>query len=60
LKVERESAEEMLGALLGGGVELEALKKLILAKSEGTPFFMEEIIQGLFERGFSGATVRSR
>jgi predicted ATPase len=51
LKVERESAEEMLGALLGGGVELEALKKLILAKSEGAPFFMEEIIQGLFERG---------
>jgi hypothetical protein len=37
--------------LLGGGVELEALKKLILAKSEGTPSFMEEIIQGLFERG---------
>jgi class 3 adenylate cyclase/predicted ATPase len=49
--LEKESAEEMLTAMLGEAPELKAVSMLILAKSEGTPFFMEEIVQGLFERG---------
>src|SRR5258705_5944922 len=30
---------------------LHALKRLILEKTQGTPFFMEEIVQDLFEQG---------
>ncbi len=30
---------------------LQALKQLILDKTQGTPFFMEEIVQELFEQG---------
>src|SRR5262249_54483102 len=38
-------AEEFLTALLGSDTHLEALKRLILEKTEGTPFFMEEVVQ---------------
>jgi tetratricopeptide (TPR) repeat protein len=31
--------------------DLHALKRLILEKTEGTPFFMEEVVQELFEQG---------
>jgi tetratricopeptide (TPR) repeat protein len=41
----------MLGALLGGESELEPLRRLIAERSEGNPFFIEEIIQALFEQG---------
>jgi class 3 adenylate cyclase/tetratricopeptide (TPR) repeat protein len=47
----KESAEEMLAALLGDGKDLLALKRLIVERTEGTPFFMEEIVQALFEDG---------
>jgi predicted ATPase len=47
----RESADEMLAALLGSSEELAALKRLIVDKTQGNPFFMEEIVQGLFEQG---------
>jgi class 3 adenylate cyclase/predicted ATPase len=50
--LENESAEELLSAILGDEAELEALKRLILDKSEGTPFFIEEVVQGLFDRGW--------
>ena len=33
------------------GAPLHALKQLILDKTEGTPFFMEEIVQELVEQG---------
>jgi hypothetical protein len=33
---------------------LQALKQLILAKTEGTPFFMEEVVQTLAEEGAVG------
>jgi tetratricopeptide (TPR) repeat protein len=33
------------------GAPLYALKQLILNKTQGTPFFMEEIVQELFEQG---------
>jgi predicted ATPase len=47
----QESADEMLSALLGDGKDLDALKRLIIERTEGTPFFMEEIVQALFEDG---------
>jgi predicted ATPase len=47
----QESAEEMLVALLGEGDQLAALKRLIIEKTEGTPFFMEETVQVLFDQG---------
>jgi predicted ATPase len=47
----KESAEEMLSALLGDGKDLIPLKRLIIDCTEGTPFFMEEIVQSLFEDG---------
>jgi class 3 adenylate cyclase/tetratricopeptide (TPR) repeat protein len=47
----RESAEEMLAALLGDGNELIELKQLIIEKTEGTPFFMEETVQVLLDEG---------
>jgi predicted ATPase len=47
----KESAEEMLAALLGDGKDLILLKRLIIERTEGTPFFMEEMVQVLFEDG---------
>ncbi|MBV8772677.1 MAG: AAA family ATPase [Deltaproteobacteria bacterium] len=47
----RESAAEMLSALLGDERELEALKQLIAEKTEGNPFFAEEMVQAFFEQG---------
>ena len=47
----KESADEMLTALLGDGKDLIPLKRLIIERTEGTPFFMEEIVQALFEEG---------
>ena len=46
-----ESGEEMLQALLDDSHELAPLKRLIIEKTEGNPFFMEEIVQALFEQG---------
>ena len=47
----KESADEMLTALLGDGKDLVPLKRLIIERTEGTPFFMEEMVQALFEDG---------
>jgi predicted ATPase len=47
----KESADEMLTALLGDGKDLLPLKRLIIKRTEGTPFFMEEMVQALFEDG---------
>jgi predicted ATPase/class 3 adenylate cyclase len=47
----RESAEELLSTLMGDAVELRPLKRLIVAKTEGNPFFIEEIVQALFDQG---------
>ncbi|MBV8360988.1 MAG: AAA family ATPase, partial [Deltaproteobacteria bacterium] len=35
----------------GEGADLTELRRLIIDRTEGNPFFMEEIIQGLFEEG---------
>jgi class 3 adenylate cyclase/tetratricopeptide (TPR) repeat protein len=47
----KENADEMLSALLGDGKELEPLKRLIIEKTEGNPFFMEETVQVLLDDG---------
>jgi class 3 adenylate cyclase len=47
----RESAAAMLSSLLGGGVELNPLKRLITERTEGNPFFIEEMVQALFDQG---------
>jgi class 3 adenylate cyclase len=47
----KESAGEMLSALLGNSRELVALKQLIIEKTEGNPFFMEETVEVLLDDG---------
>jgi class 3 adenylate cyclase/predicted ATPase len=47
----RAEAEEFLRELLGHEPDLSPLKQLILDKTEGTPFFMEEVVQTLVEDG---------
>jgi class 3 adenylate cyclase/tetratricopeptide (TPR) repeat protein len=47
----KESADEMLTALLGGGADLAPLKRVIIEKTEGNPFFMEETAQVLLDEG---------
>jgi class 3 adenylate cyclase/tetratricopeptide (TPR) repeat protein len=47
----KESAGEMLSGLLDDGVEMGALKRLIIERTEGNPFFMEEMVQVLFDEG---------
>jgi tetratricopeptide (TPR) repeat protein len=58
-----QSADEMLDALLGGDASLQSLKRLIIEKTEGNPFFMEEIVRALVEQGVlfrNGATRLTR
>jgi hypothetical protein len=47
----RDSAEEMLQALLGDSAGLDALERLIVERTEGNPFFMEETVQVLVDEG---------
>ncbi|WP_011295923.1 adenylate/guanylate cyclase domain-containing protein [Cupriavidus necator] len=42
-------AEGLLSALLGDDASLVPLKQLVLSKTEGNPFFMEEVVQTLAE-----------
>src|SRR6266436_6827134 len=49
--LERESAAEMLSTLLGDGVELNPLKRMVIERTEGNPFFIEEMVQALFDEG---------
>jgi len=46
-----ERAEEMLSVLLAEGDQLIALKRLIIEKTEGNPFFIEELVQTLLDQG---------
>jgi class 3 adenylate cyclase/tetratricopeptide (TPR) repeat protein len=45
------SAEEFLQALLGDDPSLDALKQLLIARTEGNPFFLEESVRTLVESG---------
>jgi len=57
----KDSAEEMLGALFGEQASakdgattrdgLQALKRFIIEKTQGNPFFMEEMVQALYDQG---------
>ena len=47
----KESAEEMLTAMLSGGAAMAPLKRLIIERTEGNPFFMEETVQVLLDEG---------
>jgi predicted ATPase len=47
----RESAGEMLSTLLGDAVELDPLKRMVIERTEGNPFFIEEMVQALFDEG---------
>lgn len=45
------SAEELLRGLLGDGSELDPLKRLLVERTEGNPFFLEESVRALAEAG---------
>jgi predicted ATPase/class 3 adenylate cyclase len=47
----KDSVEEMLAELLGGDAALAALRQLIIERTEGNPFFMEEAVQVLLDDG---------
>jgi class 3 adenylate cyclase/tetratricopeptide (TPR) repeat protein len=51
-----ESAQELLSALLGDSAELAPLTRMIAERTEGNPFFIEEMVQALFD---DGALVRN-
>ena len=44
-----ESAEELLDALLGNDPALRPLKRLLIERTEGNPFFLEESVRTLVE-----------
>ncbi len=50
------SAEEFLHALLGDDPSLAPLKQLLIARTEGNPFFLEESVRTLIEIGILGGT----
>src|SRR5229473_3145935 len=47
----RQGAGEMLATLLGNSVELDPLKRMVIERTEGNPFFIEEMVQVLFDEG---------
>jgi len=47
----RQGAGEMLSTLLGEGVELDPLKRMVVERTEGNRFFVEEMVQALFDEG---------
>jgi class 3 adenylate cyclase/predicted ATPase len=44
-----ESADELLQAVLGNALGLQPLKQLLIARTEGNPFFIEESVRTLVE-----------
>ncbi len=47
----KESAAEMLTALIGDAIEVRPIKRLIIERTGGNPFFMEETVQVLLDEG---------
>jgi predicted ATPase/class 3 adenylate cyclase len=45
------AAKKMLTTLLGDNTELDPLKRVIIERSQGNPFFIEEMLQALFDEG---------
>ena len=52
------SAEELLQALLGDDPSLVPLKRLLIERTEGNPFFLEESVRALVETGVIGRRAR--
>jgi class 3 adenylate cyclase/predicted ATPase len=52
----RADAEELLRTLLGDDHSLTSLKPLLMAQTEGNPFFLEEVVQTLAEEGVLSGT----
>ena len=46
-----ESAEELLRALVGDGAGLASLKRMLIERTDGNPFFLEESVRTLVEIG---------
>ena len=46
-----ENAREFLDALLGDDAALDALKAMLVERTNGNPFFLEESVRGLIEAG---------
>ncbi len=46
-----ESVEQLLSALLGDSPDLAPLRRMIVERTEGNPFFIEEMVQALFDDG---------
>ncbi|MCZ6858574.1 MAG: AAA family ATPase [Gemmatimonadetes bacterium] len=46
-----ERAEELLATLLGNDLDLAPLKRLLIERTEGNPFFLEESVRTLVESG---------
>jgi class 3 adenylate cyclase/tetratricopeptide (TPR) repeat protein len=44
-------AAELLGVLVGADLELDPLKRLLIERTEGNPFFLEESVRSLVETG---------
>jgi predicted ATPase len=46
-----ETAEQLLGTLLGPDAGLDPLRRVLIARTEGNPFFLEESVRALAETG---------
>src|SRR5439155_17730521 len=46
-----ENAESLLAALVGNAAELQPLKSVLIRRTEGNPFFIEESVRTLMEGG---------
>jgi tetratricopeptide (TPR) repeat protein len=46
-----DNAAAMLNTLVGDGAELDPLKRMIIERTEGNPFFIEEMLLALFDQG---------
>jgi class 3 adenylate cyclase/tetratricopeptide (TPR) repeat protein len=46
-----EGADELLAALLGDAAELQPLRRVLVERTEGNPFFVEESVRTLVESG---------
>ena len=49
--LEQGSADQLLEALLGSDASVEPLKPLLVDRTEGNPFFLEESVRSLVEGG---------
>jgi predicted ATPase/class 3 adenylate cyclase len=46
-----DNAAELLSAMLSDDIALDSLKATIIERTQGNPFFMEEMVQVLFDQG---------